>query len=97
MKHREEIKLPEGVRVGAKPDVFEAYMRTRGGDRWVIYVRALQNLPPTDTLQFDLTNVGDVKKHAKAVVVGIRTTAKKMAFNKKIKYALINNILHITI
>ena len=91
-------ELPEGVKIGGKPDLFEMYMKGRGtGDKWIVYVQALMALAATETLQFDLANVGDTKKHVKAVVIGIRNTSRMMGFHKKVKHALIGNILHVTV
>ena len=97
-KATEKPVLPEGVKVGLKPDLFEMYMKGRGtGDKWIVYVKALMALGATETLQFDLANVGDIKKHVRAVIVGIRSTSRMMSFHKKIKSALIGNILHVTV
>lgn len=98
IKAENKVSLPEGVKIGSKPDLFEMYMKGRGtGDKWITYVQVLKSLSATETLQMDLSGVGDIKKHAKAAVTGIRTTARQMGFHKKVKYALIGNILHITV
>lgn len=98
-KKKEIIPLPEGVKVGGRPDMFDLYRRGRGtGDKWIAYVQALQTMSATETLQFDLsTVVGDVKKHVKAVVNGIRKTGEMIGWKKKVKFALIGTILHVTV
>ena len=96
-KHIKEMpELPEGVKVGLRPDNFELYLKGRGtADKWMPYVEALMVQKSTETLQIDLSHSDNVKKAKWAITLGIRQMAKKMGFNKRIRTALIGNILHI--
>jgi len=97
-KKKEIVPLPEGVKVGERPDLFDLYRKGRGtGDKWIAYVQSLLAMDATKTLQIDLSSVGDTKKHVKAVVNGIRKTGELMGWKKQVKFALIGTILHVSI
>lgn len=91
------LPLPEGAKVVRRPDLFDLYRKGRGtGDKWIAYVQRLMTMSATESLAFDLNGMADIKKHRNAVIWGIRDTAKKMGFNKHIKYALIGTTLYVT-
>jgi len=91
------IPLPDGVTIGEVPELFDLHRKGRGtGDKWIAYVQRLMTMPATQALKFDLANVGDTKKHTRAVINGIRRTGEMMKWHKKVKYAMLGQVLYVT-
>lgn len=83
--------LPAGVRLGIRPQGIE--YQTRGDGIWIPVVENLKVLDREATIQIDI--VGMEKKKIFSIKNSIKFLARKMGFNQKIKFAILQNTLHL--
>lgn len=79
-------KLPEGVSVGEKPAIFSS----RG--KWISIVETLRIIDSTKCIQIKISSFNEAE--IKAIIMGIRNTAKRHGLNKKIKFCQKDGILY---
>jgi len=84
-------QLPEGVRVGAKPDNIEFFQR--GRDKWFPIIESLKVIDSTMTVQIDVASAS--KSRVQSIKTSIRRSAKLLNFKHRIKYAVLGSTLHI--